>query len=180
MVRAVGSRRGSASDRYGVPRQADRDGEIDNDDPDQIRLRCVELVGVGDHRCGTGDSRRKSRVDVVRCGLVVAAVGVRRDQFPTVERSTAARQLHPVHVPPVAGVVVAEEVQGHLGQYNGVAAVATDDREHAVADAGAWQRCGQFDLAAVGAVTEPHGAGALVAFGGRRARVHDESAIAGD
>ena len=111
---------------------------------------------------------------------VVAAEGVGGDQLPVVEGAATVRELHAVDVPAIAGVVVAEQVERHLREHRCVAAVAADHREGAVADLGSRQRLGQFDLAAVGAITQPHRAGALVAGRRRRTGVDHEATVAGD
>ena len=141
---------------HGVAGLAVGHGEVDDDDARQLLLRSVELVGVGDHRTGAGDGRRESRVDVVGGGGVVAAERVGGDQLPAVERAAAVRQLDAIHVPPIAGVVVAEQVERHLGEHDGVATIAADHREGAVTDSGTWLRLGQLDLAAVRAIAQPH------------------------
>jgi hypothetical protein len=179
LVGAVRCRGRRARDRDRVPRLTGGLGHVDDDDAVDVGLRGVELVGVGDHRTAAGDRRREPRIDVVGRALVAGAVVVGRDQLPPVERSATARQLHPIDVPATFVVVVAEQIEWHLGDDGGVAAVAADDREHAVAEAHARLRCGQLDLAAIGTVPQPHGAGPPVVGVGRRTGVHDETTVAG-
>ena len=78
------------------------------------------------------------------------------------------------------GVVIAEQVERHLGEHRRVATIATDHGEGAAADSGAGQRLRELDLATVRSITQPDGARALVAFCGRWTGVDDESAIAGN
>ena len=86
--------------------------------------------------------------------------------------------LDAIDVPPIAGVVVAEQVERHLGENHRVATVATDHRERAVADSSTRLRLREFDLAAVRAISQPHRARAFVAFGRRRAGIDHESTVA--
>ena len=134
-------------------------------------------MGVGDHGPGPRDRRRVPRVDVVGRGSVVAAEGIGGDQLPAVQGPAAGRQLHAVDIPAIAGVVVAEQVERHLREERHIAAVATDHREGAVADADARLRLGQLDLAAVRAVPQPDRARPLVALGGRRTGEDDVPAV---
>ena len=199
--RGVGRIGGRSRHRCGATLRADRQGQIDERDRGEIRSRRAELLRVGDQCALTADRRRIQRADVVGRTRLEARAAGGRHELPIAERTVvrpgvhglaagvdrlaalALRQPHRVQVPPVALIVVAEQVVTHLGDDGHRAAVGADHRHHRVAGAHPVGRHGELDHRTIGPVLEEHRARACVGDPGPRPGcpgVHDQLTVAAD